>query len=206
LSTHTSWEPADDVTDFLLARDGVDLEKEPDRSLRAASKALEETLKSGRGADVRADIPKLWRMATDVVDLIDGATNPPPHAELLHSSWGAVVGGLSRLRRVKPMIPLTKVIRLGRLLRLNARLGQSQYPEPRRAEDEGGLMAWGNWDVRVHAASSAMRLAQRFANTHPAILDDLEIFVRDPVRTVRLQVAQSINGWWDVDRERAWGL
>ena len=67
-------------------------------------------------------------------------------------------------------------------------------------------MAWGNWDVRVHAASSAMRLAQQFANTHPAILDDLEIFVRDPVRTVRLQIAQSVNGLWDVARERMWGL
>lgn len=207
VSTHTSWAPAEDVTDFLLARDGVDLEKEPDRSLRAASRALEEALKSGRGADVRADIPKLWRMATEVVGLIDGATNPPPHAELLHSSWGAVSEAVEQIATGEGYDPAYEGHPdLDRLLGLNARLGQSQYPEPRQAEDEGSLMAWGNWDVRVHAASSAMRLAQRFANTHPAILDDLEIFVRDPVRTVRLQIAQSVNGLWDVARERMWGL
>jgi hypothetical protein len=67
-------------------------------------------------------------------------------------------------------------------------------------------MAWGNWDVPVHAASSAMRFAQRFAGTNPELLDALEAFVRDPVRTVRLQVAQSINGLWEVFRERMWAL
>ena len=110
VSTHTSWGPAEDVTDFLLARDGVDLEKEPDRSLRAASKALEEALKSGRGADVRADIPKFWRMATEVVGLIDGATNPPPHAELLHSSWGAVSEAVEQIATGEGYDPASKAI------------------------------------------------------------------------------------------------
>jgi hypothetical protein len=207
VSIQTSWGPAEDVTDSLLARDGVDLEKEPDRSVRAASRALEEALKSGRGSEVRADIPKLWRMATDVVNLIDSSTNPPPHAELLHASWGAVSEAVEQIATGEAYDPAHEGHPdIGRLLGLNARLGQSQYPEPRQAEDEGGLMAWGNWDVRVNAASSAMRLAQRFANTHPAILDDLEIFVRDPVRAVRLQVADSINCLWDVARERMWAL
>lgn len=207
VSIHTSWGPANHVTDFLLIRDGVDLEREPDRSLRAASKALEEALKSGIGADVKADVPKLWGMATAVVDLIDRATNPPPHAELLHSSWGAVSEAVERIATDEGYDPAHEGHPdLERLLALNVRLGKSQYPEPRQAENEGGLMAWGNWDVRVHAASSAMRLAQRFASTHQAILDDLEIFVRDPARTVRLQVAQSVNGLWDVARDRMWGL
>jgi hypothetical protein len=207
VSIHTSWGPADDVTDVLLARDGVDLEKEPDRSLRAASKALEEALKSRRGADVRADVPKLWRMATDVVNLIDRATNPRPHAELLHSSWGAVSEAVEQIATSEAYDPAHEGHPdLGHLLGLNARLGQSQYPEPRPAKDEGGLMTWGNWDVRVHAASSAMWLAQRFAGTRPEILDALDVFVRDRVRTVRLQVAQSVNGLWEVARERMWAL
>jgi hypothetical protein len=207
VSVHMSSGPAEDITDFLLAREGVDLEKEPERSLRAASKALEEALKSGRGADVREDVPTLWRIGTDVVDLIDSATNPPPHAELLHSSWGAVSEAVEQIATGDAYDPAHEGHPdLGRLLGLNARLGQSQYPEPSQAEDEGGLMAWGNWDVRVHAASSAIRLAQRFASTHPAILDDLESFLRDPVRTVRLQVAQSIDGLWAVAREQMWGL
>ena len=51
-----------------------------------------------------------------------------------------------------------------------------------------------------------MRLAQRFAADRPGMLDELETFLRDPVRTVRLQVAQSINGLWDVARDRMWSL
>lgn len=207
VSIHTGWGPADDITDALLARNGVDLEREPDHSLRAAAKALEGALKSGRGTDVRTDIPKLWRMATAVVGLIDSAIDPLPHVELLHSSWGAVSEAIEQLAKDEAYDPAQEGHPdLGSLLALNTRLGQSQYPEPIQAENEGSLMAWGNWDVRVYAASSATRLAQRFANIHPAILDDLDTFVRDPVRTVRLQIAESVNCLWDVARERMWEL
>ena len=67
-------------------------------------------------------------------------------------------------------------------------------------------MAWGNWDVRVYAASSLMALARRFADQRPEILDRLEACLTDPTPTVRLQVAQSLNALWDIDRDRMWAL
>jgi len=146
-------------------------------------------------------------MATELVGLIDQATDPLPHAELLHSSWGALSEAVEQIATAEEYEPGEHGHPgIEAILAINTRLGQSPYPEPLQTEKEGSLLAWGSWDVRVHAASSAMRLAQRFADTHPEILDDLELFARDPVRTVRLQVAQSVNGLWDVARVRMWEL
>ena len=47
LSIQTGVGSADDITDRFLERGGVDLEREPDRSVRAASRALEDALKPG---------------------------------------------------------------------------------------------------------------------------------------------------------------
>jgi hypothetical protein len=87
VSTDTRSGPADDITDFLLTRDGVDLESEPDRSIRVATRVLEESLKTQTGADVHVDVVSLWRLTSELVEIIDRAVSPAPHAELLHSSW-----------------------------------------------------------------------------------------------------------------------
>jgi hypothetical protein len=207
VSVETHSGPADDITDFLLTRDGVDLESEPDRSVRAATRVLEESLKTQTGADVHVDVIGLWRLTSELVDIIDRAVNPAPHAELLHSTWGAVSNAVERISTSDAYDQAVA----GHpdpdaLLALISRLGRSPYPEERKDSDDGGMMGWGNWDVRVYAASSAMRLAQRFAADRPEILDELDTFVRDAVPTVRLQVAQSINSLWDVARERMWSL
>jgi hypothetical protein len=205
IETHAG--PADDITDYLLKRDGVDLDSEPDRSVRGATRILEDALKAQRGADTQVDVVGLWRSTRAVVAIIDRAVNPAPHAELLHSSWGAVSNAIERIATSDKFDPASDGHPdLDTLFTLVSHLGRSEYPEARGDEDDGGMMAWGNWSVRVYAASSAMRFAQRFAVDHPDILDELDTFLRDPVRTVRLQVAQSIDGLWDVARDRMWSL
>ncbi|RUL79929.1 ATP-binding protein [Dyella choica] len=203
-----------EIGDVLLTRGGVDLQNEPDRSLRFVSKALEDAVKPGRSESEQVDIPGLWRKISQVINAIDEYLDPAPHAEILHSSWGAVSNALEQIVNSEAYAPESDGHPgLPQLLALNVRLRQSPYPEPRQQgdesalnDDESALMAWGNWDVRVYAASTAIGLARRFTGTHPAILDELDLFVRDRVRTVRLQVAQSVNALWDVSRERMWGL
>jgi len=51
-----------------------------------------------------------------------------------------------------------------------------------------------------------MALAPRFADQRPEVLDRLETCLTDPTPTVRLQVAQSLNALWDIDRDRMWAL
>jgi hypothetical protein len=51
-----------------------------------------------------------------------------------------------------------------------------------------------------------MALARRFADQRPRILDLLQGCLTDPTPTVRLQVAQSLNALWDIDRDRMWVL
>jgi hypothetical protein len=187
VSIETRSGPAEDITGILLARDGVDLENEPNRSVRAATRVLEESLKTQTGTDTQTDVVGLWHLTRVLVEIIDRAVSPALHTELLHSSWSAVSNAVERISTSDTYDPtLAGHPNLDTLLALVSRLGRNAYPEERTEDDDSGMMAWGNWDVRVYAASSTMRLARRFAADHPEMLDELEAFLRDPVHTVRL--------------------
>jgi hypothetical protein len=206
LSIQTGVGSADDITDRFLERDGVDLEREPDRSVRAASRTLEDALKPGDVADTAERQAALWHLTTTLVETIDLAQNPEPHPETLHSSWGAISNAVERIAKSDAYDPnAPEQPDLDTILSLIGRLQASPHPEPRDGQSEG-MMAWGNWDVRVYAASSLMALARRFADQRPEILDRLETCLTDPTPTVRLQVAQSLNALWDIDRDRMWAL
>ena len=145
----------------------------------------------------------LWRLTTTLVETIDLARNPEPHPETLHSSWGAVSNAVERIAKSDAYDPnAPQQPDLDTILSLIGRLQASPHPEPRDGQSEG-MMAWGNWDVRVYAASSLMALARRFADQRPEILDRLETCVFDPTPTVRLQVAQSLNALREIDRDRS---
>ena len=206
LSIQTGVGSTDDITDRFLERDGVDLEREPDRSVRAACRVLEDTLKPGEMADTAEGLAALWRLTTTLVETIDLAQNPEPHPETLHSSWGTVSNTIERIAKSDAYDPSAQEQpNLDVILNLIERLQASPYPEPRNGQSDG-MMAWGNWDVRVYAASSLMALAGRFADQRPQILDLLTGCLTDPTPTVRLQVAQSLNALWDIDRDRMWVL
>ena len=103
LSIQTGVGSADDITDRFLERDGVDLEREPDRSVRTACRVLEDALKPGEMADTAEGLAALWRLTTTLVETIDLAQNPEPHPETLHSSWGTVSNTVERIARATPM-------------------------------------------------------------------------------------------------------
>jgi hypothetical protein len=67
-------------------------------------------------------------------------------------------------------------------------------------------MSWGNWDVRVYAASALAALAPRFGRSNPAILDRLNELLVDPVPAVRMHVVIALSTLWEVDRERMWEM
>ncbi len=71
--------PAEDITERFLAAKGVDLELEPDRSIRTASRALEEMLKPGQTPDTTEALCTLWRLTRILVEAIDSATQPQAH-------------------------------------------------------------------------------------------------------------------------------
>jgi hypothetical protein len=206
LSIQTGWGPVADITERLLERDGVDLGNEPDRSVRAASRSLEDALKIAQTANTLEGVNALWRLTLTLVETIDAAQDPAPHPETLHSSWAAVSNAVELIAKSAAYDPnAPEQPTLDTILALTERLRASPYPEP-RDEQNDGMMAWGNWDVRVYAASSLMELAKRFADQRPQILDLLEACLADPTPTVRLQVAQSLNALWDIARDRMWTL
>jgi hypothetical protein len=127
-----------------------------------------------------------------------------PHPQTLRSSWGAVSNAVEQIAKSDAYDPSAPgQPDLDAILSLIERLQASPYPERQDSQNDG-MMGWGNWDVRVYAASSLMALAKRFSDKRPRILDRLEACLTDETPTVRLQVVQSLNVLWDIDRDRMW--
>ncbi len=204
--------PADRIADHILESSGVNLEHPPDRDIRIVARALEEVLKNADKKPSLVEIRQLWTALSAIVCAIDVAVDPKPHIETLRASWGAVSNAVERIAQSKAYDPNSETEpTLDAMLAMIERLLQSPFPEAPSADstdadDDDRLMSWGNWDVRVYAASSLVHLAPRIAASQPKILDHLRTLLRDPVATVRLQVAQSLNVLWDLARESMWGM
>ncbi|HEX5754421.1 MAG TPA: hypothetical protein VFZ09_50020 [Archangium sp.] len=206
LSIEGGWKASpDDIVESLLRSEGADLERSPDREIRAASRQLEDHLKQNEQDADAVFLARLWADILDVVVLLDKGAAQEPHPRLVHSSWGAVSNGVERLAKSIAYSPGAKGLpELDPLLALIDRLSASPYPE--RTDTPPEQMAWGNWDVRVYAALSLVALAPRFAGERPDIVNRMAVCLRDPAPTVRLQVTKSLNVLWKVARERMWTL
>jgi len=205
VSIQVGWGSNDDVVESLLRSKGANLERSPDREIRAASRKLEDRLKQDAKDRDATYLAGLWADMLEVVRLLDEVAAQEPHRELVHSTWGAVSNAVEHVAKSAAYSPEADGLPdLDALLAMIDRLSASPYPE--RTDTSGNQMSWGNWDVRVYAASSLVALAPRFAEVRPGIVDRMAVCLRDTAATVRLQVAQALNVLWDVARDRMWSL
>lgn len=205
METSFGWAPTDDYVDSMLQRSGASLEQSPDREIRAASRMVEDAVKSlPEDADASA-LVVLWEHAVSLVRLLDAAVTPPAHPQLVHLSWGALSNAVEKLAASKAYEPgASGLPELNELIDLIDRLAASPYPE--RADDTSKDLGWSNWDVRVYAAESITSLAPRFALDRPDLLDRMERCLDDAAATVRHQVSARLNVLWDVAPDRMWQL
>lgn len=207
VTIRTSWRGTEGIADSMIADSGANLEVEPNRSIRQWSRSLEEELKHARHLDSQDEIARLWGCVQQVLEAFERAGQGDPHPEVLHAAWGAIGESADLIAERDAYVPeAVGAPSLADLVVVYDRMKVSRYPEHKENQAESGMLAWGNWDVRVHAASMAMHLARRFGKKIPEIFDDLAVFARDPVRTVRLQIAQHVNRLWDVAQDRVWSL
>ena len=200
----TGWGSTDDIVDSILRDDGVDLEKSPDREVRAASRRVEDLLKTSQGERDAAGLTQLWTTTAALIGELDAADDAI-HPNLAHSSWGAVSNAVEGICKSEAYAPEgAGMPDLDRLLALIDRLAKSPYPE--RGDNPSDSMSWGNWDIRVYAASSTVGLAPRFADKRSDIVDRMAAFLNDASPNVRLQVAQALNVLWNVAQPRMWDL
>ena len=205
MSMTVGWGSTDDIVDSMLQSGGANLERSPDREIRAASRMVEDDLKlDTESADVKT-LAALWDHTVELVHALNAGEAGAPHPQLVHSSWGAVCNAVERLTKSPSYEPGADGLPdLATMLALIDRLSASPYPEV--GDTVSDMMAWGNWDVRVYAAASLVALAPRFGNVRPDIVDRMQFCLEDPVPTVRLQVAQALNVLWEVAHDRMWEM
>lgn len=206
LSIETGWRSTDDIVDSMLRDGGVNLEAPPQRDVRAASRRVEDQVRSGADTASSPELAELWSDVVALVAILDATPDIPE--TLAHSSWGAVCNGLEQIARGEVYTPgEAGHPPLNDLLALIDRLAVSRWPEGQTVSGaDSSLLAWGNWDVRVYAASSLVALAPRFASGRMDIVSRMATVLDDPEPTVRLQVAQAANVLWDADRAGMWSL
>lgn len=208
MSITTSWKPADNIEDRLLQRSGVDLERSPDREIRSAARSIENATGGVNASLDVSQIAGLWDAVVATVETIDAASEAAAHPETLHAAWGWIATAVERIAKSTTFDLLASAHpSLEDVVGLVSRLAESPYPEPSGEGDhENSMLAWGNWDVRVYAASSIVALAPRFGEAHPEIIARMATFLDDPVPAVRLQVEESLNVLWEVARPMMWTL
>lgn len=199
------WGSGENVVEGILQSEGANLERSPDREIRAASRLVESDVKQiGEDSDTTA-LARLWVRITGLVQVLDASRDKHPHPQLLQSSWGAVSNGVERLAKSAKYDPAADDLpKLDELVTLIDRLAKNPYPEQRDTPSD--QMSWGNWDVRVYAAASLVALAPRFGGSRPDLVDRLGACLNDPMPTVRVQVAKALNVLWNVARDRMWDL
>lgn len=206
MTVESRWTPADEITDSLLTDGGVDLDERPNAQLRRVVRPLDSMLRSADTAATADAVASLWALTKTVVSTIDSLHAPPPDEQVLHASWGAVCNAIEKIvnsdhyREVLPEHPSQSA-----LLDLLDRMATSPYPQY-EGPTKSGLMSWGNWDVRVYVAASYMTLAAFNTTSAEALRARVIRMLDDPAPTVRLQVAQSVNTLWEVDRTQMWRL
>jgi hypothetical protein len=105
VSVEVGWGSSDNIVDSLLLSDGADLERSPEREIRAASRKVEDYVKLGSENDTAPNLTVLWRDTIGLVAILDDAVGEHPHAELVHSSWGAACNGVERLAKSPAYAP-----------------------------------------------------------------------------------------------------
>jgi len=199
------WLPNDEIVDRLLGMSDSERERSPNREIRSASRKVEQRVKSGGQSSDVATLTALWQDVVELVGALDDGEEGHPQQMLVHASWGAVCNGIEILAKSAAYEPgQWGMPSLDALLALIDRLVESEYPE--RSASKSRHIGWGNWDVRVYAASSLVALAPRFAPARPSIIDKIEVCLRDETPTVRLQVAQALHSLWGVASEQTMSM
>jgi hypothetical protein len=204
MTLEVGWGETGDITDSLLKGDGVNLNDGPDAELRRAVRPLDSFMRNAEDLKTPEAIAELWSLTVSVITTINQLIEPLPHERVLHSSWGSVSNALEKIVQSEhyserlPGHPTRTA-----LMEVLDRMATSPFPEERSPSDSS-LMSWGNWDVRVYVASSYMSLAASSRASAESLRGQLVRMLEDPAPTVRLQVAQSLNTLWEVDRDHMW--
>ncbi|WP_186084697.1 ATP-binding protein [Burkholderia gladioli] len=205
--TSSRWGDADaDIVDSLLREEGVDFNDDAVKRIREASRAVEALL---RPSDENGSpgLAELWERTHILRQLLDESHEPSLPEALVHSSWGAVSNAVERIAQDESCeLGVDGLPSVNELVDLAICLGMSPFPRDRQRDNEDESLGWGNWDVRVYAAIAVSTLARRFGSERTDLIEAMAAFLDDSEPTVRLQVAQRLNGIWDVANERMWVL
>lgn len=206
MTVESGWGGRDDITDSLLKDEGANLDSGPDAELRQVVRELDLMTRASNGVVGPEALSELWALTVSVVSKIDKLVEPAPHERVVHSSWGSVSNAIEKIVQSEHYnSSFQGHPSIAALTAILDRMAASPYPEE-RGPSHSGLMSWGNWDVRVYVAASYMRLATLSTASAQSMHHRLMQMLDDPAPTVRLQVVQSLNTLWQVDRDQMWKL
>ncbi|WP_244978787.1 ATP-binding protein [Bradyrhizobium pachyrhizi] len=202
-SVMTSWGSNRGVARSLLSSEGVNVDEGVDARMLAQSEALYELVQATPSDGDADKLAELWSATVATITLFDA------HAGELHERveqpvWGHISNAAERLAGSNAYEPgKSGLPTIEEFLALLRRLWSSRFPEPK--EDEAGL-SWGNWEVRIYAASSYVGLAARFGAEQREIVEIFTQILADPVPQVRLQAAQNLQVLSQIAPEQMWRL
>jgi len=201
----TSWGSNLGLTRSLLSSEGVNVDEGVDARMVAQSEALYELLQATPSNSEPSKLAALWSATEATIELFDAHAGEL-HERVEQAVWGHISNAAERLASSAAYVPGTSSLpTMEALLAVLRRLWASRFPEPSEDDDSGGL-SWGNWAVRVYAATGYVHLAARFGVEHHEIVEMFDQILADPVPQVRLQAAENLQVLSQIALDRMWSL
>ncbi|AMY01389.1 hypothetical protein A4R29_19230 [Mesorhizobium ciceri biovar biserrulae] len=181
---------------------GVDVDAGPNGNLRSSISSFESQWTESPRTN---DPVHLAEVLAGLIDATDRAVAQGVDWRIADEAWGKIADSLHKYFSEDPHTYAMSfsLIARGILLRI------SDNPNPQAKAggyEDSGFMSWGSPAPRLEAASALVVLARQ-----PDLLNDevravILKLLNDPVPTVRLQIAQSLNALWETDRPFMWEM
>jgi len=155
----------------------------------SAEQTLRQRLQLVTESSPAVELRALWNDAMAALQLLHD-TQALPEA-VLRSTWACIAATVKRVAAATHYSPGESGLPdIPAMLTVLQELSSNRYPELREGDDD---LHYSDTDIRVHAATATVQLAQRFAQAHPEFFQRLEAILDDPAPVVRLQLASTIH-------------
>lgn len=206
ISMSAGWKSDKDIPEAVLRHQGADIEHGSNPDIRTASRKIEEWLATTKENEDAAWLGEIWSNVVNLVEILDAVDLADSDPRVVHSGWGVVGNGVERITKSDfydpedPDHPDDEC-----LWALIGRLSDNRFPETSAPPRSSSLLSWGNWDVRVYAASSFVSMMRRRDKKPEDVVCRMRKFLSDDVPTVRLhavlylhELGLSSNQMWSL--------
>lgn len=190
-----------------LAEQGVPVEAEPNRAIRALCKpAAEFASKHLNDVPAREEALKLLAPLKSLRAALSTAERDGVHSKQQDQAWTHLAAAAEVFAKIEELTSADELLAFTQEVLLDASASPVLIRDSESEEEFDEHQHWSGGNPRIQAAQGLMHLARRPDRTTSDMLSAIERLAVDPVPAVRFQVARFLNALFNSAPELMWDL